>query len=114
MRGDYDKAAGALRAFVKAHPDDALSGNAIYWLGETHYARKRYAEAAVLFAEGFKRYPKSGKAPDNLLKLGMSFARLGKRTEACASLFELNKRYPKAAGYIKRAATSERRRLRCR
>ena len=74
MRGEYDKAAGAFRAFVKKHPNSSLSGSAVYWLGETHYARKRYAQAAVLFAEGFKRYPKSVKAPDNLLKLGMSFA----------------------------------------
>lgn len=114
MRGEYDKAAGAFRAFVKKHPNSSLSGSAVYWLGETHYARKRYAQAAVLFAEGFKRYPKSVKAPDNLLKLGMSFARLGKRTEACASFFELNNRYPKAASYVKRRADAERRRLRCR
>lgn len=114
MRGEYDKAAGALRAFVKKHPNSSLSGSAVYWLGETHYARKRYAQAAVLFAEGFKRYPKSVKAPDNLLKLGMSFARLGKTTEACASFFELNNRYPKAASYVKRRAAAERQRLRCR
>ncbi|MHA1537201.1 MAG: tol-pal system protein YbgF [Alphaproteobacteria bacterium] len=113
LSGNYDKAAAALKAFLAAHPKDALAGNAIYWLGETYYARKQYSEAAIHFAQGFKKYPKSQKAPDNLLKLGMSFAKLGKRAEACASLFALRKRYPRAANYIRRAARGEARRLRC-
>lgn len=113
LSGDYDKAAATLKAFLAAHPKDVLAGNAIYWLGETYYARKQYSEAAMHFAQGFKRYPKSQKAPDNLLKLGMSFAKLGKRAEACASLFALKQRYPRAATYIRRAARGEARRLRC-
>ena len=113
LSGDYDKAAATLKAFIKAHPRDTLAGNATYWLGETYYARKQYSEAAIYFAKGFKTYPKSQKAPDNLLKLGMSFAKLGKRAEACASLFALRQRYPRAATYIRRAARGESRRLRC-
>ncbi len=113
LSGNYDKAAATLKAFLVAHPKDVLAGNAAYWLGETYYARKQYSEAAIYFAQGFKKYPKSQKAPDNLLKLGMSFAKLGKRAEACASLFALKQRYPRAATYIRRAARGEARRLRC-
>lgn len=113
LSGDYDKAAASLKAFIAAHPKDVLAGNATYWLGETYYARRQYSQAAIHFAQGFKKYPKSQKAPDNLLKLGMSFAKLGKRAEACASLFALRKRYPRAATYIRRAARGEARRLRC-
>ncbi len=113
LSGNYEKAAATLKAFVAAHPKDVLAGNATYWLGETYYARKQYSEAAIYFAQGFKNYPKSQKAPDNLLKLGMSFAKLGKRAEACASLFALRQRYPRAATYIRRAARGEARRLRC-
>ncbi len=113
LSGDYDKAAATLKAFIAAHPKDILAGNATYWLGETYYARRQFSAAAIHFAQGFKKYPKSQKAPDNLLKLGMSFAKLGKRAEACASLFALRQRYPRAPTYIRRAARGEARRLRC-
>lgn len=113
LSGDYDRAAATLKAFIAAHPKDVLAGNATYWLGETYYARGQFSAAAIHFAQGFKKYPKSQKAPDNLLKLGMSFAKLGKRAEACASLFALRQRYPRAPTYIRRAARGEARRLRC-
>ena len=43
-----------------------------------------YQNAAFAFAEGYQ-YPKNGKAPDSLLKLGMSLSRMGKRKEACTA-----------------------------
>jgi tol-pal system protein YbgF len=71
-QADYPAAEVALKAFVEQHPNDPMAGNAQYWLGETFYTRGRYAEAATAFAEGYKRWPKSSKAADELLKLGMS------------------------------------------
>lgn len=112
-RGQHDKAAGALKAFIRRYPNGALTGNAVYWLGESFYVRGQYREAAIHFAEGFKKFPKSPKAPANLLKLGMSFGKLKKRREACASLYELRRRYPRAPAYIRRRAAGEQRRLRC-
>jgi len=112
-RGNHDKAAGALKAFIRRYPNGTLTGNAVYWLGESYYVRGQYREAAIHFAEGFKKFPKSPKASANLLKLGMSFGKLKKRREACASLYELRRRYPKAPAYIRRRAAGEQRRLRC-
>ncbi|MDH3234446.1 MAG: tol-pal system protein YbgF [Alphaproteobacteria bacterium] len=112
-RGNHDKAAGALKAFIQRYPNGTLTGNAVYWLGESYYVRGQYREAAIHFAEGFKKFPKSPKASANLLKLGMSFGKLNKRREACASLYELRRRYPRAPTYIRRRAAGESRRLRC-
>lgn len=112
-RGNHEKAAGALKAFIRRYPNGTLTGNAVYWLGESYYVRGQYREAAIHFAEGFKKFPKSPKASANLLKLGMSFGKLKKRREACASLYELRRRYPKAPAYIRRRAAGEQRRLRC-
>jgi tol-pal system protein YbgF len=112
-RGNHDKAAGALKAFIRRYPNGTLTGNAVYWLGESYYVRGQYREAAIHFAEGFKKFPKSPKAPANLLKLGMSFGKLKKNREACASLYELRRRYPRAPAYIRRRAAGEQRRLRC-
>jgi TolA-binding protein len=49
-QANYDGAQLALQAFLDDHPDNRLAGNAMYWLGETYYVRKRYDEAAVVFA----------------------------------------------------------------
>lgn len=109
----YDEAEVALNGFLQAYPQDALAGNAKYWLGETYYVRGQYAEAAVAFAEGFQNYPDSVKAPDNLLKLGKSLAELGQTSDACDTFAELLRRYSNAAPTILQQAERDRQRLSC-
>src|SRR5690606_37663705 len=108
----YDQAVGLLRqarwgaadaarqACLPSHPEPPLAGNAKYWLGETYYVRGDYVAAARVFAEGFQEYPESSKAPDNLLKLGMSLAVLDRRDDACGTLRELERRYGDAPSQI--------------
>lgn len=111
---NFAEAERVLRAFIDAYPKNALAANAHYWLGRTYYVRKEYQKAAFTFAEGFQKFPKSRKAPDNLLNLGMSLARLEKKKEACTALKRLLRNYPKASGNVKRRVSRERQRLRCR
>ncbi len=113
MRRDYAGAEQVLRAFVETYPENALSGNAQYWLGETFYVRNDFGTAARTFADGFQRYPGSSKAPDNLLKLGMSLAALDRTEDACITLDKLASEYPKSSASIKQRAQSERTRLKC-
>ncbi len=110
----YVEAEQAFRAFLRRHSDGRFAGNAYYWLGETYYAQGKYRLAAIRFADGFRKFPKHAKAPDNLLKLGMTMARLKKTKEACESLAELKRRFPKAPNYVKRRAARERKKLGCR
>ena len=112
-RGDFADAEQAFSAFVGAYPDDPLVGNAQYWLGETHYVRNQYELAATAFLDGYQRYPDSSKAPDNLLKLGMTLSSLGQRAEACATLDELATKFPDAAVQIHDRAVRERATLHC-
>jgi tol-pal system protein YbgF len=100
----YADAERALSTFVDEYPDHPLAGNASYWLGETYYVRKDYSNAAQTFAETFKKFPQSGKAPDSLLKLGMSLAALGQTADACKAFHELTARYPKASNAVKERA----------
>ena len=65
------------------------------------------------FLAGYEQYPSSVKGPDNLLKLGLSLARLDKKDIACASLSKLSTEYPSASDTIKRRAQSERGNLKC-
>jgi tol-pal system protein YbgF len=112
-QADYGEAERALAAFLAAHPEHELAGNAKYWLGETYYVRGDYSQAAVTFAEGFQNYGDSTKAPDNLLKLGMSLARLDRDADACGIFAELRNRFPDAPNNILQRAQRERDRLGC-
>jgi len=113
-QADYPAAEQAFAAFLQQNPNDGLAGNAKYWLGETYYVRGNYQQAAVTFAEGFEAYPSNSKAPDNLLKLGMSLASLGSTQDACGTFDVLLDRYADAPATILSRAQREAKRLGCR
>ncbi|HKR20251.1 MAG TPA: tol-pal system protein YbgF [Stellaceae bacterium] len=112
-QADYPGAEQALRAFVTQHPKDPLAGNAQYWLGETFYVRKNWKDAAIAFAEGYQKYPKSGKAPDDLLKLAMSLGNMGQKANACTALARLDHDFPQMPANVRGPATAEKRHLGC-
>jgi len=109
----YDEAEAALRAFIEVHGDDPLASNARFWLGDTYYVRGQFHEAAKTFLQGYKADPKGAKAPDDLLKLAMSLARLEKQKDACVTFTKLKKDFPDAPDRIKKAAARERQRAGC-
>lgn len=111
--GQYANAEQTLRDLVARNPRHQLAASAQYWLGETYYVRQDYQNAAVAFADGYKNYPKGNKAPDTLLKLGMSLSAQKKDQDACAVYDRLNKEYPTAPEIVRRRATEERRKSRC-
>lgn len=110
---NYPAAETALRAFIQRYPKDPLAGNAQYWLGETYFVRKDYANAAAVFADGYQKYPKGGKAADNLLKLGMALAQLGQKADACHAFARLEHDFPTAPATVKDRAGEEKKRLGC-
>ena len=116
MRQKLDFAAAeiAFKAFIEQHPKDGLTGNAYFWLGQTFYARKSFQDAVFAFAEGFQKFPTGTKAPDSLLKLGMSLSRLNKQREACTTFGRLVAKFPKANPRLKARAERERSRAKCR
>jgi tol-pal system protein YbgF len=110
---DFAKAEIALKVFIEKNPKNKLTGNAYYWLGETYYVRERYQNAAFSFAEGFQKFSKTNKAPDSLLKLGMSLERMKQRKEACTAYSRLLVRFPEAAPRVKARVEREQRRANC-
>lgn len=106
-RNDIEGAAQRFEAFAAAAPNDPRAGDAIYWLGETFFARGDYTEAARNFLRVFREYREADRAPDSLLKLGMSLARLNKVTEACRTLAEVRNLYPNATPTVLRRAELE-------
>ncbi len=112
-QANYDKAEIALQEFVKLHPKDVLVSNARYWLGETYYVRAAYVQAAEVFLEGYRSDPKGAKAPDSLLKLGMSLAGLDKKREACAAFNKLIKDYPDVSAGLRNTVSREKQKNSC-
>lgn len=111
--GDYAAAERGFKTFLQGNPKHALAGNAQYWLGETYYARRDYPNAMTAFAEGYKAYKGSAKGPDNLLKLGVTLAVLGRKPDACAVFAKFSQDYPRATDLQKRRVDQERQKNGC-
>ena len=112
-RGDYDLAEQAFNEFMLFHPENKLENNARYWLAESYYARGQYVQAAEFFMKGYQTDPSATKAPDMLLKLGMSLSRLDKKTDACASFAKLIEDFPKISKRILKKIALERKKISC-
>ena len=67
----------------------------------------------VIGAAGCKQAPEGPKAPDSLLKLGMSMAGLDKTQEACATFGKLRKEFSPLKTNIEQALNREVKRLEC-
>lgn len=89
-------AQNAFRAFVTANPNDELAGPAQFWVGDISFGAKDYQGAARAFTDLLKRYSKTARAPDAMLKLGLSLMELGKKKEGCTTLVALKSKYPNA------------------
>ncbi|MEO1190446.1 MAG: tol-pal system protein YbgF [Pseudomonadota bacterium] len=113
-QGDFTGAQAAMTAFIQQHPNDPLTSNAKYWLGETYYARGNYAQASQAFAQAYQDHPTGSKAPDSLLKLGLSLSLLGQSAQACQVLQEIDNRMGSTApANILQRAQRERSNLGC-
>ena len=113
-RGDFASAETAFSQFLAVHPTHELAGNAQYWLGETYYVRGSYKDAADAFLKGYTTYSESSKAPDSLLKLGITLAALNQKESACATLGELGRRFPSAPQAVIQRAKLEQSKAGCR
>ena len=92
--GEVDKGRRVLDSFIGDFPNHALVPNALYWMGETYYHEKRYAQAVLTFKEVVRRFPKHDKAAAAMLKVGFSYEKLGDNSNARFYLQTLVDEYP--------------------
>ncbi len=111
--GDYETAEFALKEFIDKNRDHDLAGSAQYWYGETFRIRQLYSDAATAYLDGYQNYPKSKKAPDNLLKLGITMVQLGEKDQGCKMILGLKKEYPKASKSVLQKAQYEQKKFKC-
>jgi tol-pal system protein YbgF len=109
----YDSAETKFKQFMSLYANHSLAANAQYWLAETHYVRGDYRQSAKMFAQGYQDYPQGPKAPDSLLKLGLSLAKLGKKEDACLSFAQLKKQFPGEQTAVMSRANQEIKQIGC-
>jgi tol-pal system protein YbgF len=113
LGGDYDGAERAFAAYVANFPDGAKSAEARYWLGKTLTVRGADAEAAGAFIGAIRGWPQTAWAPDATVELARSLVALRKAPDACQTLSELSRRYPKAPAAVKSRAAATAAQARC-
>ena len=95
------------------HPNHDLAGNAQYWYGETFRVRQLYQDAATAYLDGYQKYPKSVKAPVNLLKLGVMLVQIGEKEQGCSMIMGVKEQYPEAKQSVFQKAEYEKKKFNC-
>ncbi|KAB7613460.1 tol-pal system protein YbgF [Amylibacter sp. SFDW26] len=107
-QGDFDRAKSAVEAgkfaeavtefdqFLLTYPNGPLTSDAHYWRAEGLAGQGDWSNAARAFLESFSGTPDAAIAPKSLYRLGVSLAQLGQTQDACATLGEVERRYPAA------------------
>lgn len=93
--GQHDEAERLFRELIRRFPHHDYADNAQYWLGETFYDRKRFAEAASEFQMVLANYPSGNKAPDAMLKLALCLVAMGDGDRGHKMLRSLPTTYPR-------------------
>ena len=113
LAGDYDAAEKAFADYVQAYPDSPRAPEARYWWGKTLSVRGAHADAAPAYLQAIRGWPQSSWAPDAVVELARSLVALKKPQDACRTLAELPKRYPKAPANITSRAAATRTQAKC-
>ena len=111
--GDYETAEYALREFLDSNPTHKFAGSAQYWYGETFRVRQLYQDAAAAYLDGYQKYPKSNKAPVNLLKLGVMLVQIGEKEQGCSMILGVKSQYPEANQSVIQKAEYEKKKFNC-
>ncbi|TYL47810.1 tol-pal system protein YbgF [Marinomonas sp. IMCC 4694] len=103
---NFDDAERALAKFVTDFPNDSLTGNGYYWLGEVKLVQGKPKEAIEAFSKVLSDFSGHSKEQDSLYKLGTVNDQLGNSVAAKSYLQDVIKRFPEskaaklAAGYL--------------
>ena len=111
--GDMTAAEAAFRDYVDKFGDGPAGPEARYYLARTLIAREAWPDAATAEIGAIRGWPHTRWAPDAVLDLSRALVAMGKDADACQTLDELAKRYPKASPFVMRGAASARVQARC-
>ncbi|MCZ4346622.1 hypothetical protein [Devosia neptuniae] len=111
--GDYPFAEDQFSQFLALYPDNPQATEAANLLGDALLYRAAYSEAADVLLNAFQKAPEHPRAPDLLLKLGMSLSGAGERETACRTLAEIDNRYADLSAVFLTRLAQEKARAEC-
>ncbi len=94
LEKNFKQAAILFTRFIQKYPDNELSDNSVYWLGECHYSMGDFKGAVKIFKDLVKKYPRAGKVPDALLKTAYAYLALDDTDRANYYLKQVVTKYP--------------------
>lgn len=92
--GDYRGARTGFQRFLDGDSPEDYRDNALFWIGECHYAEGSYTAALAAFERVVREFPDGNKVPDSLLKIGLTHERLNDQRSASEVLRMLVETYP--------------------
>jgi tol-pal system protein YbgF len=98
--GDAAGAEAAFRDFTDRFGDSPRGPEGRYYLGKTLMARHAWPEAATADIGAIRGWPQTRWAPDAVLDLSKALVAMGKSADACQTLGELARRYPKPSAAV--------------
>ncbi len=97
MQFGEGKIAEARKTFQEvfdAEPTGDLADNALFWIGETYYQTKDYANALRYYRRVTTEFADQNKAPDALFKIALTQEKTGDLALARQTLEEVIQKYP--------------------
>ena len=113
LDGDYAGAEGAFSDFIQRFGDSPRGQEARYYLAKTLIARRAWPEAATNDIGALRGYPQTPWAAEAMLDLARSLVAMKKPEDACQTLAELARRYPKANMDVKNRAANLKTQAKC-
>lgn len=113
LAGDYPGAETAFQDYIARYGDGPKGPEARYWLGKTLAARSAWPDAAGAFIGAIRGWPQTSWAPDAVVELSRALIQLKKPADACQTLGELARRYPKAPAAVQSRAAAARTQAKC-
>jgi len=107
-RGKHAEARNAFQAVYDADNGGDLADNALFWIGETYFVAKDYANALRFYTRVVNDYSSQNKAPDALFKIAVVQSRSGDLALARRTLQQVIERYPYSSSASSAKAELER------
>ncbi|MDZ7372511.1 MAG: tetratricopeptide repeat protein [candidate division KSB1 bacterium] len=98
---NFKAALAIFQELLQTDPNNTLSDNCQYWIGECYYGMEDYNQALVAFEKVFS-FPGTNKAADAQLKIGLCYLKLGDRARARQEFQRLIDNYPDSE-YVSKA-----------
>jgi tol-pal system protein YbgF len=95
-QADFGPAEAAFSGMLKRYPNTGYLPSILYWLGNTQYANRAYAQSMASHQRLVRQYPEHVRAPEALLAIANSEVELKDIKAAKATLTKLVKSYPEA------------------